>query len=80
MKKKYEILRAKMARFNEWEAKHRKDLKTADRLEQFFALCDLGRLHGDAVLRQMHEDHLMALIKTNRRLRDSKIRLEKRKN
>jgi len=80
MEKKYEILRAKMSKFNEWEAKHRKDLKTVDRLEQFFALYDLGRWHSDGVLRQMHENHLMALINTHKRLRDSKIRLEKKKN
>lgn len=68
MEKKYEMLRIKMARFNEWEAKNRKNLPLENRLEQFLALYDLSRTYDDDVRRKMHENHLKALIETNQRL------------
>ena len=69
MEKKYEILRAKMARFNEWETENYRSLTLEERLQQFFVLYNLGKLHHDEVLNRIHEDHLMGLVKTNERLK-----------
>jgi len=68
MKEKYQMLRKKMARFNRWEVENCRDLTSEERLEQYFVLYNLGKLHRESVLARIHEEHLMGLIKTNERL------------
>jgi hypothetical protein len=68
MEERYDMLRKKMERYSAWEDVGRRSLNLENRLKQFFALHDLLRLYGDDVLKKLHEDHLMALIKTRRRL------------
>jgi hypothetical protein len=69
MQNKYEMLRKKMARFNEWEATNRKTLTTEKRLEQFLALYELGSVSGEETIKRAHEEHLKGIIETNKRLR-----------
>jgi hypothetical protein len=76
MDKKYDILRKKMANFNIWEAENLKGLSTANRLEQFFALYELGQMHDHDTLNKMHQSHLNGIIKTGEKLRKAKIKPE----
>ena len=69
MKEKYQMLRKKMARFNEWETNNYRGITLEERLQQFFVLYNLGKLNHDEVLNKIHEDHLMGLVKTNERLK-----------
>ena len=70
MKEKYHMLRKKMARFNKWETDHCRGLTLEERLQQFFILYSLGKLHRDEVLNKIHEEHRMGLVKTSERLRN----------
>jgi len=74
MKKRYELLRQRMARFNAWEANERKSLTAEDCLRQFLILYDLAQFYPEDILRQTKEDHLMGLVKTNAKLRKANIK------
>lgn len=69
MDNKYIMLRKKMERFNQWEAIEQKKLSESDRFEQFLTLYDLGRLYDEDKLKRIHNNHLMGLVSTNKRLR-----------
>lgn len=69
MKEKYQMLRKKMAKFNKWETENSKCLTLEERLQQYFVLYSLGKLHHEEVLNKIHEEHLMGLIETSERLR-----------
>jgi hypothetical protein len=71
MDRQFEMLRKKMERFNQWEAENRRGLSMVNRLEQFVALYDLGKMHCNETLK-MHGDHLNAIIKTSKRLKKAK--------
>ena len=80
MKKKYEMLREKMRRFNAWEAEKRRCLTPEDRMRQFFLLYNLGQFYSEDIISQVHKEHLKGLIDTNKRLRDAKIKSSKKRN
>lgn len=69
MEKQYEMLRKKMTRFNEWEVVNRKTLTVENRLEQFFALYELGQLYCEETKKRIHEDHLSGIVELTKRLR-----------
>ena len=72
MDRQFEMLRKKMERFNEWEAENRRGLSMVNRLEQFVALYDLGKMHCNETLKKMHENHLNGIISTSGRFRKVK--------
>jgi hypothetical protein len=69
MENKYKVLRSKLTLFNEWEAKYVQSLPPARRLEQFFALFEIGQSYNHRKRLKMHEEHLKGLMEAQKRLK-----------
>jgi hypothetical protein len=62
MKNDYEIMLAKISKFNAWERNYMKNLPVQKRLEQFLILYDLSLDSPKEIIEKMHKKHLQSLI------------------
>ncbi len=69
MKDKYESLRTRMSKFNEWEMEYLRRLHPMKRLEQFFILFEQAQSYDNQKKSRMHDEHLKSLVKTQERLK-----------
>jgi len=69
MKNDYEILLAKISKFNEWEKKYMQKLPVQKRLEQFLILYDLSLESSQETVEKLRKEHLQSLIETKKILK-----------
>ena len=71
MKSEYQEYLKRMSRFNEWEEQSRSQLTVEKKLDQFLILYGLGNFVPDNVRKQVHTEHVEALCRTQKRLKEA---------